>query len=101
MRESANDHRWRGPRARKCSARKVVRPRRCEWFFLRREFQMAKTSPGMFVQQVRQEMAKVSWPSRRETTVSVALVFVFALVLGTYFLIVDRFLTWGVSLIFG
>jgi len=62
---------------------------------------MAKTSPGMFVQQVRQEMAKVSWPSRRETTVSVTLVFVFALVLGTYFLIVDRFLTWGVSLIFG
>ena len=62
---------------------------------------MTKTSPGTFVQQVRQEMAKVSWPSRRETTVSVALVFVFALVLGTYFLIVDRFLTWGVSLIFG
>jgi preprotein translocase subunit SecE len=62
---------------------------------------MAKTSPGMFVQQVRQEMAKVSWPSRRETIMSVALVFVFSLVLGTYFLIVDRFLTWGVSLIFG
>ena len=55
----------------------------------------------MFVQQVRQEMAKVSWPSRRETIMSVALVFVFSLVLGTYFLIVDRFLTWGVSLIFG
>ncbi|MGZ7032793.1 MAG: preprotein translocase subunit SecE [Thermoanaerobaculia bacterium] len=62
---------------------------------------MTKTSPGMFVQQVRQEMAKVSWPSRRETLVSVALVFVFSLVLGTYFLVVDRFLTWGVSLIFG
>jgi len=62
---------------------------------------MTKTSPGLFVQQVRQEMAKVSWPSRRETLVSVALVFVFSMILGTYFLIVDRFLTWGVSLIFG
>jgi preprotein translocase subunit SecE len=62
---------------------------------------MAKTSPGMFVQQVRQEMAKVSWPSRRETMVSVALVFVFSVILGMYFLVVDRFLTWGVSLIFG
>jgi preprotein translocase subunit SecE len=62
---------------------------------------MAKTSPGMFVQQVRQEMAKVSWPSRRETVVSVVLVFVFSAVLGVYFLVVDRILSWGVSLIFG
>ena len=46
-------------------------------------------------------MAKVSWPSRRETLISVALVFVFAVVLGTYFLLVDKVLSWGVSLIFG
>ena len=62
---------------------------------------MASTSPGTFVRQVRQEMAKVSWPSRRETLISVALVFVFAVVLGTYFLLVDKVLSWGVSLIFG
>ena len=62
---------------------------------------MAKTSPGVFVRQVRQEIAKVSWPSRRETVVSVVLVFVFATVLGTYFLVVDRILSWGVSKIFG
>ncbi len=55
----------------------------------------------MFVRQVRQEMAKVSWPSRRETLLSVALVFVFSIVLGLYFLLVDKFLSWGVSLIFG
>ena len=61
---------------------------------------MAKTSPGMFVRQVRQEMAKVSWPSRRETMISVALVFVFSILLGTYFLVVDRVLSWGVSMIF-
>ena len=46
-------------------------------------------------------MAKVSWPSRGETVVSVAMVLVSSLVLGVYFLIVDRVLTWGVSLIFG
>jgi preprotein translocase subunit SecE len=62
---------------------------------------MAKTSPGQFVRQVRQEMSKVTWPSRRETTVSVVLVFVFCIVVGIYFLIVDKILTWGVSLIFG
>ena len=60
-----------------------------------------KTSPGTFVRQVRQEMAKVSWPSRRETMISVGLVFVFSTILGTYFLLVDKVLSWGVSLIFG
>ena len=62
---------------------------------------MATTSPGTFVRQVRQEIAKVSWPSRRETIVSVGLVFVFSVVLGLYFLLVDKILSYGVSLIFG
>jgi preprotein translocase subunit SecE len=62
---------------------------------------MASTSPALFLRQVRQEMSKVSWPSRRETVVSVVMVLVFSLVLGVYFLIVDKVLTLGVSLIFG
>jgi preprotein translocase subunit SecE len=62
---------------------------------------MAKTSPALFLRQVRQEVSKVSWPSRRETVVSVGMVLVFSLVLGVYFLIVDKVLTLGVSLIFG
>ncbi len=62
---------------------------------------MANPSPGLFVRQVRQELSKVTWPSRRETTVSVVLVFVFCFLLSFYFLIVDKILTWGVSAIFG
>ena len=62
---------------------------------------MAKTTPGLFVRQVRQEMAKVTWPSRRETVVSVVLVFVFSLIMAIYFLIVDKILSFGVSWIFG
>jgi len=62
---------------------------------------MAKASPGVFVRQVRQEMSKVTWPSRREIMVSVILVFVFSAIIGVYFLIVDRILSFGVSLIFG
>jgi preprotein translocase subunit SecE len=62
---------------------------------------MANTSPGLFVRQVRQEMAKVSWPSRRETMISVILVFVLSVILGLYFLVVDWFLAQGVQLIFG
>ena len=62
---------------------------------------MANPSPGLFVRQVRQELDKVTWHSRRETTVSVVLIFVFSTILATYFLVVDKILTWGVSLIFG
>jgi preprotein translocase subunit SecE len=59
------------------------------------------TSPGLFVRQVRQELAKVTWPSRRETTMSLVMVFIFCIVLGLYFLVVDKILAWGVGLIFG
>ena len=62
---------------------------------------MASVSPGLFVRQVRQELAKVAWPSRRETTMTLVLVFVFCVVLGIYFLIVDKALSWGVAKIFG
>ena len=62
---------------------------------------MASTSPALVLRQVRQEMSKVSWPSRRETLMSVALVFILSIILGIYFLIVDRLLAAGVQLIFG
>lgn len=62
---------------------------------------MASVSPGLFLRQVRQELAKVTWPSRREVTMSLVLVFVFCVFLGVYFLVVDKALTWGVSLLFG
>ncbi len=62
---------------------------------------MATPSPGLFVRQVRQELSKVTWPSRRETWVSVAVVFVFCTLIGAYFLVVDKILTWGVARIFG
>jgi len=62
---------------------------------------MANTSPALFLRQVRQEMSKVTWPSRRETLVSVVMVLIFSAVLAVYFLVVDKLLTLGVSLIFG
>ena len=62
---------------------------------------MANTSPGLFVRQVRQELSKVTWPSRREAVVSVIMVFVFSTILALYFLAVDTVLGWGVRQIFG
>lgn len=62
---------------------------------------MANTSPGLFVRQVRQELSKVTWPSRREAVVSVVMVFIFSTVLALYFLAVDSVLGWGMRQIFG
>lgn len=37
---------------------------------------MAKTNPAQFIRQVRQEVAKVTWPSRKETVITTIMVFV-------------------------
>ncbi len=62
---------------------------------------MAKTSPAQFVQQVRTEAKKVSWPSRKETTVSTIMVFVMVALASVFFFVVYQLLAWGVQLIFG
>lgn len=62
---------------------------------------MAKTNPGEFVQQVRREMAKVTWPSRRETMVTTIMVFIFVAIASVFFLLVDQVLSTGVKAILG
>lgn len=62
---------------------------------------MAKTSPAKFIQEVRQEAAKVTWPSRKEAGISTAMVFVMVVIAAIFFLLVDQLLSWGVKLIFG
>lgn len=43
-----------------------------------------------FIPQVRQEVKKVTWPSRRETGMTTAFVFVFAMIAAIYFMLVDQ-----------
>jgi preprotein translocase subunit SecE len=62
---------------------------------------MAKVNPAQFLQEVRQETAKVTWPSRKETTVSTVMVFIMVFVSALYFLAVDQLLQYGVKLILG
>jgi preprotein translocase subunit SecE len=62
---------------------------------------MAKTNPFEFLQQVRAEGAKVTWPTRKETLVTTAMVFVMVLLASVFFLVVDQVIRWGVSLILG
>ncbi|NKD55002.1 MULTISPECIES: preprotein translocase subunit SecE [unclassified Haematospirillum] len=62
---------------------------------------MAKTNLGQFVRQVRQEVARVVWPTRKEAAVSTVMVFVMVVLAALFFLMVDQVLAWGVKLIFG
>ena len=62
---------------------------------------MAKVSPFKFLQEVRQEVAKVTWPSRRETTITTVMVFVFAAAAGVFFLMADQVIRMAVTLVLG
>jgi preprotein translocase subunit SecE len=62
---------------------------------------MARTSPGAFIRQVRQEAAKVTWPTRRETGVSTAMVFVMVTLAALFFFVVDQALAWIVRVVLG
>ena len=62
---------------------------------------MVKNSPAKFVQEVRQETSKVTWPTRKETGVSTAMVFVMVIVAAIFFFLIDQILALGVRTIFG
>tara|TARA_Y100000588_G_C13825970_1_gene741448 strand:+ start:93 stop:290 length:198 start_codon:yes stop_codon:yes gene_type:complete len=62
---------------------------------------MAKTNPAVFMRQVRQEVSKVTWPTRKETAVTTAMVFVMVALAAIFFLIVDQIISFGVQLILG
>ena len=62
---------------------------------------MSKISPAQFLHEVRQEATKVTWPTRKETGISTAMVFVFVILAAVFFLLVDQILQFGVKLIFG
>ena len=62
---------------------------------------MAKTNPVQFVQEVRQEASKVTWPTRKETGISTVMVFVMVIIAAIFFMIVDWGLQAGVKSILG
>ena len=62
---------------------------------------MSKTNPIEFLRQVRQEANKVTWPSRKETLVTGAMVFVMVALCGLFFLVVDQVLSLAIRLLLG
>jgi len=62
---------------------------------------MAKISPFKFLQEVRAEADKVTWPSRRETLITTAMVFVMVAIASIIFLLADQVIRIAITFILG
>lgn len=62
---------------------------------------MARTSPFKFLQEVRTETNKVTWPSRKETMITTAMVFIMVAVSSIFFLVADQVIRIAVTFVLG
>jgi len=62
---------------------------------------MATVNPLRFIQQVRSEVSKVVWPTRRETLLTTVMVFSLSGLMAIFFFIVDLLIREGLTLILG
>jgi len=62
---------------------------------------VAKISPGQFSREVRQEFNKVTWPTRKEATVTTIMVFIMVIMASIFFFIADLGLQAFVSFVLG
>jgi preprotein translocase subunit SecE len=60
---------------------------------------MATTNPLQFIQQVRAEVAKVVWPTRREVMLTTVMVFILAALTAIFFAIVDILIRCGLQVV--
>lgn len=62
---------------------------------------MANVNPLQFIQQVRAEVAKVVWPSRREVLLTTVMVFIMAALAATFFSLIDLVIRMGLQGLLG
>ena len=62
---------------------------------------MAKFNPFKFLQEVRAEAQKVTWPTRRETAITTAMVFVMVTLASVFFLVADQIMRLVVTFLLG
>ncbi len=62
---------------------------------------MAKLDPAQFVRDVRQEVSRVTWPSRKETLITTGLVLGLSALAAVFFLVVDQLIQLAMRLVFG
>ena len=62
---------------------------------------MAKTNPFEFLQQVRAETAKVTWPTRRETLITSVMVLIMVVLAAGFFLLADQIIRFVIGIVLG
>ena len=62
---------------------------------------MSKTTPAQFVRQVRQELKRISWATKRDTIFATITVLVMAILASVFFFLVDLLLSNVVEFILG
>jgi preprotein translocase subunit SecE len=62
---------------------------------------MAKYNPVEFIQEVRQETSKVTWPTWKEVWITTLMVLIMVAVASVFFLLTDQTLGWLVRLVLG
>jgi preprotein translocase subunit SecE len=62
---------------------------------------MAKVSPFKFLQEVRSETQKVTWPTRRETMITTLMVFIMSGLAAIFFFVSDQVIRYLVTLVLG
>ena len=62
---------------------------------------MKQFNPTKFFKEVKQEGKKIVWPTRKETLITTAMVFVMVLIFSLFFLLVDNILSWFIKIVLG
>ena len=60
-----------------------------------------RVSPFRFLQEVREETRKVTWPSRKETMITTAMVFVMVAITSVFFMVADQVIRIAVTFVLG
>jgi preprotein translocase subunit SecE len=59
------------------------------------------SKPVEFIKEVRQEVAKVTWPTRKEVAITTVMVLIMVVLASLFFLVADQILSWLVSAVLG
>jgi preprotein translocase subunit SecE len=63
--------------------------------------ELAKLNPALFVREVRSEVAKVTWPTRKETLITTGLVLAMSALAAVFFLVADQLIALAMRGVFG
>ena len=58
-------------------------------------------NPVEYISEVRSEVRKVTWPTRRETMITTSMVFIFVVIAAVFFVLADKLISFAIQLLLG